>query len=505
MVFVNPWDEYVFIWWPLACEFHVVLRAAEEVVLDVDTNFYREACAYGCVCTVSAAVFEETITSRLLAPPLLDVSPAISEAVDRVSEREEKPGGAKVKESDIQGAFNAAFESLAVTRGESVLKFVDTHKTKYLGSRYMPDLSFMMYGGRPMTAGVHTLGELCPELDDSHWGKTMRYLSLSLDAQPDRAGIAAFVSTQKATGVLLARREAGGRTTYVQATGTWNEMKDIIKRILNVSVDPVVVQDPGDGHNIPLGPIVGSGATSSAYFAEDGNVYKVFRSTAAAIRADQEIRVLSDIRDISGVPALLAERTLYTTGRLPVIMMKFHGYPLSLRDVTPNRLMQLARVLSRVHGKNWVHRDIRLPNVVLDTTSDDLTLIDWGFAQRAGDSAARIGSFVTAPVKLISLLDGSGSEYACSWKDDIESLCRLAWYCACQPLRVKLHSAEERWRGGSVNDACAQWRDAWADPFLDGLRGCLDALGDRFCEEETFIRTKFEPLVTKLGLCFTVS
>lgn len=244
--------------------------------------------------------------------------------------------------------------------------------------------------------------------------------------------------------------------------------------------------------------LIGKGGFGRTYLASDGDrldtlcVIKQFapqaRGTKSFLKAvelfNQEAVRLHELGEHPQIPALLAyfeyEQYLYLVQQyiegktlLQEIQERGPMDEFSLREM----LQSILPVLTFIHQRNVVHRDITPTNLLRRKRDDRLFLIDFGIAKQFGEALSlepgtRIGTEGYAPIEQLR----GGQAYPCSDLYSLGATC-LHLLTGLRPDHL-YDPIDGQWR----------WREALAQKdravnhelgqVLDRLT--LDAVGDRF-------------------------
>jgi serine/threonine protein kinase len=157
---------------------------------------------------------------------------------------------------------------------------------------------------------------------------------------------------------------------------------------------------------------IGDGGFSDVYAAKDehcGNervAVKITKPTrAAALDCEQELVALEQLSDL---PHVVGMRRHFRCGDRAIVVMELADGDELFEIVKAERrlsedhargvIQQVLETITAMHQRGWVHRDLKLENVITDTRTNTNKIIDFGFAvrQAPGAGASTTGVIGTA-------------------------------------------------------------------------------------------------------------
>lgn len=123
---------------------------------------------------------------------------------------------------------------------------------------------------------------------------------------------------------------------------------------------------------------------------------------------------------------------------LPIVIERDGGKllmkPVALPFNTELRIAhmsQLLALLKKVHNLGYVHRDIRMANL-MKQSSNKILLVDWGFSVKKGVPCKYQGTILTASPHVLTNLSSGKFNFACYPADDLCSVVCLI-FCSQRP------------------------------------------------------------------------
>jgi len=164
-------------------------------------------------------------------------------------------------------------------------------------------------------------------------------------------------------------------------------------------------------HGLQLGRRIGSGGFSIVFSAVDEQcnhenvAVKIMRPpTRPAVGSSQELVALSELSDLPHVVGMRRQFTCASSdgsgAERPVIVMDLARGTELFSIVQERRglpecqarpiIQQVLEAVAAMHQRGWVHRDLKLENVITDTRTGKLVsqIIDFGFAVRQTEAGA---------------------------------------------------------------------------------------------------------------------
>ncbi len=161
---------------------------------------------------------------------------------------------------------------------------------------------------------------------------------------------------------------------------------------------------------LTLGRRIGSGGFSTVFSAVDEQcnhenvAVKIMRPPTrptSALGSDQELVALSELSDLPHVVGMRRHFVCGSSdGDRPVVVMELARGNELFSIVQERRrlpehharpiIQQVLATVAAMHKRGWVHRDLKLENVITDTRTSKLTskIIDFGFAMRQAEAGA---------------------------------------------------------------------------------------------------------------------
>lgn len=151
---------------------------------------------------------------------------------------------------------------------------------------------------------------------------------------------------------------------------------------------------------------IGEGAASQLYAVQDSKTKQVWALKLVEKRSDRDQRFLDQVMveydvgsrlehaNLRGVHRVVKHRKMFKIHAISLLMELVDGTPLDQRlprsqSQAVRIFQQIARAMSHMHGRGYVHADMK-PSNVLITEDDTVKVIDLGQACRIGTVKKRI-------------------------------------------------------------------------------------------------------------------
>ena len=205
--------------------------------------------------------------------------------------------------------------------------------------------------------------------------------------------------------------EKKGTQTHVEVTPIYDFRESLCSFLI---ADPTSVHL--SHHTLQFDVIrqLGAGRTSSVYLVKCGSedcVGKFFNLHYRCYR-DIELKILRILKDVEGVPTVVNE----LLNVKDTLFMKPVGVPLTvgapILHVHKAVFSSIVDIFRAAHQRGIIHRDVRMPNILLVGGSDDnrtgVMMIDWGFAAQVGVETKFLGNVTTGSDKVREQLKFKG-------------------------------------------------------------------------------------------------
>lgn len=220
----------------------------------------------------------------------------------------------------------------------------------------------------------------------------------------------------------------------------------------------------------PHSTLLGEGVSSKVYAVHDkpSLVLKIFRKTDDAPREAAMLKKLKEW-EIEHVPCLEAEDPRSTMA----LVLSPRSQDFRLSQFTLRHALQTLKTLKKLHDHNYVHRDIRPANLLLD--GNDVLVNDWGFAVSIEGEHPYSGAFVHASDRVLEhFAAGAKGSFDFKPADDLVSLVRTVFVFVFPQVAEKLHEIIQkrpRFSPQAAQELQGTWKKvmplAWSSKLQD--------------------------------------
>lgn len=141
---------------------------------------------------------------------------------------------------------------------------------------------------------------------------------------------------------------------------------------------------------------LGSGVTSCVYKTKHNDDIVAAKLYKQNYHSNNEEKILDRLKGVQGVPIV---KGVAKDFKLLLLLPVGEKVKSSLSREAAKNMTAVIDTLKETHGRNIVHRDVRMGNIVL--VDGSFVLIDWGFACESGEVSVLHGSLLTGSSRVI--------------------------------------------------------------------------------------------------------
>ncbi|CAF4615568.1 unnamed protein product, partial [Didymodactylos carnosus] len=163
------------------------------------------------------------------------------------------------------------------------------------------------------------------------------------------------------------------------------------------------------GYKLPIGLDIKEslGSGSSSYVLKCTYNNDVYASKISSNKLDEEYNIIKQLNSISNSSTINRLNAYYpetANNDYHVLLVKPVGGQLYTIDDLLRHVQSISAQLNLLHSINYVHRDIRTPNMILTQDFNDMLLIDYSSCAIIGKMSSYHGSLSTCSLPILKQL-----------------------------------------------------------------------------------------------------